>query len=88
MIENQVKDLKITVIELVEEEEYGADMVEDKPEITKRKRSSTGQEEEMRMNKDGTKRREVEVQEQEVEGEEEESEDNAEDEKTAGRRTH
>ena len=81
--------MKNTVIEPVEEEEAGADLVEDKLETTKKRRLSTGQEEEQMKMKDGMKHQEVEGLEQEVEGEEEESEDNVEDEKTAGRRrTH
>ena len=66
------KDMKIMVIKQMEEEEDGVDMEEDSLELTKMKKMSTGQEEEMRMNKGGSKHQGVEDQEVEVEGEEEE----------------
>ena len=87
MRESQEIDRRSMDTEQVEEEEDGVDLEEDRLEISKKTKMSTGQEEDQMKRNVGLKHREVEDLGQEEEEEGEEQEDIAGIEKTAGRNT-
>ena len=84
MKEREEKDQKIMDIEQIVEEGDGADTVEDKPEVMKKRKIITQEEDIMKM-KDGLKDKEAEDSDLEEEGEEEVQEDTEGIEKPAGR---